>query len=53
MRNAPQVVFVGMLAVFGALSAWLLPDGWKLMSIPLALVCATAARGWAAGRKSE
>ncbi|GAA0341083.1 hypothetical protein ACKI1I_31700 [Streptomyces turgidiscabies] len=43
-----RVAVVATLTFFGALSAWLLPDGWRLASLPLALICATIAqRSWA------
>ncbi|MGY1498203.1 hypothetical protein ACW4TU_16635 [Streptomyces sp. QTS52] len=44
-RAAP----IATLIVFGTLSAWLLPDGWRLASLPLALVCATIAQRYVAG----
>lgn len=46
-----QAVLIAALAVFGALSAWLLPDGWRLASLPVALICATVARRYAAGAR--
>ncbi|NEA62240.1 hypothetical protein [Streptomyces sp. SID12488] len=45
-----RVALIATLIVFGALSAWLLPDGWRLASLPLALVCATTAQRYVAGR---
>jgi hypothetical protein len=48
-----RVVLVATLAFFGALSAWLLPDGWRLASLPLALICATVAQRYVGGRAAK
>lgn len=48
-----QAVLIATLAVFGALSAWLLPDGWRLASLPIALICATIAQRYVAGRTAR
>ncbi|MDX3458293.1 hypothetical protein PV396_41245 [Streptomyces sp. ME02-8801-2C] len=48
-----RVVLVLVLVVFGALSAWLLPDDWRLASLPVALICATIAQRYVAGRRGE
>ncbi|MDX2547893.1 hypothetical protein ACOT81_29435 [Streptomyces sp. WI04-05B] len=48
-----QVALIATLIVFGALSAWLLPDGSRLASLPLALICATIAQRYVAGRTAR
>jgi hypothetical protein len=48
-----RVVLIATLIVFGALSAWLLPDGLRLASLPLALICATIAQRYVAGRTAR
>ncbi|WP_371662095.1 hypothetical protein [Streptomyces sp. NBC_00280] len=48
-----RVALTATLAVFGALSAWLLPDGWGLASLPLALICATIAQRYVVGRTAD
>ncbi|WP_329272435.1 hypothetical protein [Streptomyces sp. NBC_01451] len=48
-----RVVLIATLIVFGALSAWLLPDGWRPASLPPALICATIARRYVAGRTAR
>ncbi|MFF3379802.1 hypothetical protein ACFYXF_43480 [Streptomyces sp. NPDC002680] len=48
-----QVALIATLMVFGALSAWLLPDGWRLASLPVALICATVVQRCAAGRTAR
>lgn len=48
-----QAVLIAALAVFGALSAWLLPDGWRLASLPVALVFATIVQRYVAGRTAR
>lgn len=52
MRPGP-VALIAPLIAFGALSAWLLPDGWRLASLPLALICATTAQRYVAGRSAQ
>ncbi|MEU6223949.1 hypothetical protein [Streptomyces sp. NPDC047042] len=47
-----RVVQVLVLVVFGAFSAWLLPDGWRLASLPVALICATGAQRYVACRRA-
>ncbi|WP_405535700.1 hypothetical protein OG787_17530 [Streptomyces sp. NBC_00075] len=48
-----QVALIATLIVFGALSAWLLPDGWRLASLPIALTCATIVQRYVAGRTAQ
>ncbi|WP_330288340.1 hypothetical protein [Streptomyces sp. NBC_00576] len=48
-----RAALIATLAVFGALSAWLLPDGWRLASLPLALICATIAQRYVAGPRGR
>jgi len=48
-----QVALIATLMVFGALSAWLLPDGWRLASLSVALICATTAQRYVAGRTAR
>jgi hypothetical protein len=48
-----RAALLATLAVFGALSAWLLPDGWRLASMPLALICATIVQRYVAGGRGR
>ncbi|MEH0419112.1 hypothetical protein [Streptomyces sp. B21-083] len=48
-----RVALVATLTFFGALSAWLLPDGWRLASLPLALICATIAQRYVGRRAAK
>ncbi len=48
-----RVALIATLAAFGTLSAWLLPEGWRLASLPLALICGTIAQRYVAGRTAQ